>query len=323
MNFFPRLLILLFALTVPLGAAGVEIVDRIVVVVNDDLILESQVAEELALYLEAEPLDMPPGPRREAAMAELRDAIIEGLVGRLLMDQATTRLGIVVEDNEVEQQIAEYARMNNMGVDQLLGELARQGISQDEFRSDMRDQIRQYRLFQMEIGTKIDVTEDMLRQRYREVYGDASEDREYHLRVIVLYLPEEDAAGAAEVRDRAESIRAEILAGASFEEMATVHSEDAGSASRGGAFGTVRPRSMVPEFREAVEGLPLLQVSEPVDFRGAIWLLQVYRITDASDTSLESVRDQLFNQLYREHEEREISMWLEREKVRAHIEYLH
>ena len=50
---------------------------------------------------------------------------------------------------------------------------------------------------------------------------------------------------------------------------------------------------------------------------------QFHRITDAADTSLESVRDQLFNQLYREHEEHEISMWLEREKVRAHIEHLH
>jgi peptidyl-prolyl cis-trans isomerase SurA len=319
----PRLLILLFALTVPLGAAGVEIVDRIVVVVNEALILESEVAEELDLYLEAEPINMPPGPRREAALAELRDAIIEGLVGRLLMDQATTRLGIIVEEPEVEQQIAEYARMNNLGVDQLLGELARQGISQDEFRSDMRDQIRQYRLFQMEIGTKIDVTEDMLLQRYREEYGDAGEDPEYHLRVIVLRLPEGDAAGAVEVKARAVALRDEILGGASFEEIATEHSEDPGSASRGGSFGKVRPRSMIPEFRAAVEGLPLHEVSEPVEFQAAIWLLQVHRITDGSATSFESVRDALFNQLYREHEEREISMWLEREKVRAHIEYLH
>jgi len=48
-----RLLLLLFALAIPLNAVGVEIVDRIVVVVNDDLILESEVAEELDLYLEA------------------------------------------------------------------------------------------------------------------------------------------------------------------------------------------------------------------------------------------------------------------------------
>jgi len=317
------LLLLVAAIAIPFRAAGVEVVDRIVVVVNDQLVLESEVAEELGLYLQAEPLDLPPGPRREAALADLRAAIIDGLIGRILMDQATARLGIVVEDGEVEQQIAEYARMNHLSVDQLLGELARQGITQAEFRADMRDQIRQYRLFQMEINTKIDITEDMVRQRYREVHGEGSEDPEYHLRVIVLYLPEGDAAGAAEVRARAEAIRAEILAGADFEEIARERSEEAGSASRGGAFGTVRPRSMVPEFRDAVEGLPIKEVSEPVEFRGAIWLLQVHRITDASATSYESVRDQLFNQLYREHEEHEISMWLEKEKTRAHIEHLH
>ena len=318
-----KTILLLVALAIPLRAAAVEVVDRIVVVVNDQLVLESEVAEELGLYLQSEPLDLPAGPRREAALADLRAAIVDGLIGRILMDQATARLGIVVEDHEVDQQIDEYARMNSLSVDQLLAELARQGISQGEFHADMRDQIRQYRLFQMEINTKIDITEDMVRQRYREEYGEGSEDPEYHLRVIVLYLPEGDAAGSAEVRARAEAIRAEIQAGASFEEMATEHSEEAGSASRGGAFGTVRPRSMVPEFRDAVEDLPLKEVSEPVEFRGAMWLLQVHRITNASATSYESVRDKVFNQLYREHEEHEIAMWLEKEKTRAHIEHLH
>ena len=322
----PRLIPLLvsLALLVPCGARAAELVDRIVVVVNDDLILESEVDDEIRMYLEMDPDALPVGPGREAARAELREIVIDGLIGRKLMDQAVVRLGIMVDEVEVQAQLGETARMNNMSVEQLKAQLARQGIPQEEFLADLREQLKQFKLFQAEIGTKIDITEDQLRQRYNEQHADRPADPELHLRVSVLRYPDVvNAKAVAEIHGRAEDIRAQLDAGASFEQLARQYSEDPGSASKGGNFGKVRVSSLIPELRGAVEGLALNEVSDPVELNSALWLLQIYRITNASAVSFESVRDQLFSELYREEEERQIELWIEREKVRSHIERLH
>ncbi len=322
----PRLIALLacIALLIPGAALAAELVDQIVVVVNDDLILESEVDEEINMYLEMDPDALPVGPDRLAALAELREIVVDGLIGRQLMDQAVVRLGITVEEMEVQAQLGETARMNNMSVDQLKAQLARQGIPQEEFLADLREQLKQFKLFQAEIGTKIDISEDQLRQRFNEQYADQPDDPELHLRVIVLRYPDPvNAKAVAEVHGRADEIRAQLAAGASFEQLARQYSEDPGSAEKGGVFGKVRMNSLIPELRGAVEGLPLNEVSDPVELNGSLWLLQVYRVTNAAAVSFESMRDQLFSVLYREEEERQIELWIEREKVRSHIERLH
>lgn len=316
------LLAVFLPVVLPVGAA--ELVDRTVVVINEDVILESEVQHELELFLAAESMQIPVGPEGDAHLAELRELVLEGLVGRKLMDQAIVRLGIAIADSEVDSAIANIASMNNMTLDQLKQQLAREGIALEEFRSDQRDYLLQSRLFQAEIGTQIEITEDMVRQRYRERYGEVEQDHEYHLRVLILHLPARDpGVDAAAVGEKAGWIRDQVAAGVPFEDLAGEHCDDEAIASKNGDFGKVRPAAMIPEFRAAVEGLPLNAVSEPVEFQGALWLLQVYRITDAASSSFDTVRDQLFEELYQEHQEREIEIWLEEERSRAHVEYLH
>ncbi len=310
-----------------LGAApavAAELVDRIVVVVNDDLVLESEVQEEMRLFEDMELARMPDGPDKQAILANLRGDVVEGLVGRRLMDQAMARQGITVDEAEVDAQLAETARVNNITLEQLAAELARQGVPMEQFRGEMRDNIKQYKLFQAEIGTKIDITEDQVRQRYNERHANRPADPEYHLRVIVLHFPTPGGPDAVQaLRDQALSLKAQIEGGASFAELAREHSTDPGIAAKGGEFGAVRLRSMIPEFRAAVEGLGVGGISEPFEFRDALWLIQVHRISDAAAVPYDQVRAQLFDELYREEEERQIGLWIEREKTRAHIEYLH
>jgi len=322
----PRPLALLGLLCVValLPASAGELVDRIIVVVNDELVLESEVQEEIRLFIDLELASMPEGADKQQVMDSIRTDVVEGLVGRRLMDQAMARQGITVEDAEIDAQIAETARVNNITVDQLAKELARQGVPMDQFRREMREQIKQYKLFQAEIGTKIDVSEDQVRQRYNERHANQPEDPEYHLRVIVLHVPPGGGPEALEeVRVQAQTIKAEIEGGAAFADMAREHSTDPGIAAKGGEFGAVRLRSMIPEFSAAVQGLGVGQVSQPFEFRDALWLIQLHKITNAAATPYEEVRAQLFDELYREEEERQIGLWIEREKNSAHIEYLH
>ena len=65
------------------------------------------------------------------------------------------------------------------------------------------------------------------------------------------------------------------------------------------------------------------QISEPFEFRDALWLIQVHKISNAAAIPYEEVSAQLFDEIYREEEDRQIELWIEREKARAHIEYLH
>lgn len=313
--------LLLAALLSPTLARAGDVVDRIVAVVNRDIVLLSEVEATFA-SVQGEALKGTPSAQRQDAEKQLRQDILESLVANKLMEQAMESAGMDVDDKELEGAIADVARQNDLTAEQLLAELKRQGIGLEEYRAELKKQLRQYKFMNLEIRGRVQIGEDDVVNYYNQMTADVPEDLAWRLQMILLAYP---ATATQADRDRidaeADALIKEIVDGKDFGEVAGVRSDDpTGRASKGEA-GIVKPDELSPLFAEKL-GTVKLGTPVRVDTPGGIYLLRIAEEVDRSRKPLDEVREQIMRVLYDEAMDRELEVWTEEEKRRAHIELL-
>lgn len=315
------LLAVLTALLLPTFAVAGDVVDRIVAVVNRDIILLSEVDGTFAA-VSGEALRGTPSSQRPQAEVQLRNDILQSLVANKLMEQAMDSAGMDVDDKELEAAIADVARQNNLSTEQLLKELKRQGIALEEYRSELKKQLRQYKFMNLEIRGRVKIADEDILNYYNQMTADVPPDPAWRLQMILLAFP---ATATQEDRDRidaeADALLTEIAGGKDFGEVAAARSDDpSGRAARGEA-GVVKPNELSPLFADKLATIDIGTATR-VDTPGGVYLLRVAEEVDRSRKPLAEVQDQIMRILYDEAMERELEVWTEEERRRAHIEIL-
>jgi len=314
------LLLALAVLTATPAVAG-DMVDRIIAVVNRDIILRSEMIETFEM-VKGEALRGRPAGERSAAEAELKGDILEGLIANKLMEQAMDGAGMEVSDADIEAAVADVARQNSLTVDALYAELKRQGMEVTEYRAELAKQLRQYKFMNLEIRGRVKIADEDIINYYNQMTADVTPDLAWRLQMILLAYP---ATATTDDRSRidaeADALLGEIVAGKDFGEVAAVRSDDpAGKANRGEA-GVVKGSELSPLFASKLEAV---EVGTPVrvDTPGGIYLLRVAEQVDRAKKPLAEVREQISRVLYDDAMERELQIWTEEERRRAHIEIL-
>ncbi len=210
-----------------------ELLDRIVAVVEDDVILDRALTIEvnsIVKKLQANNVMIPPE-------FILRKQVLERLVIDKLQRQMAERSGIRVSDEMLRSSVVDIARRNNLTVDQFKAELESQGMSFQGFEESIRNEIIINQLRAREIGTRIKVTDREV-SHYLETQGDINKEKvQYHLGHILISIPE--AASSAVIqkaRDKAEKVVSELRNGDDFKQKAVAVS-DGGNALKGGDLG--------------------------------------------------------------------------------------
>ncbi len=321
----PRVLSFVFAvaLLAPSGArearAG-DVVDRIVAVVNSDLILLSDL-DEAVEGAAVDRLRGLTGEAREQAAAKLREEALDFLVDDKLVQQAMNRADIVVEDRELEGAIADVARTNRMTIEQLEEQLGRQGMSMDKYRQEMKDQLRRYKFMNLHIRGRVEISEQQLRSYYKQVMADASPDPAWHLRRMLLtYDAAADGAREAAIAD-ADAIIASVAGGADFAAIASERSDDTSTKARGGDAGVVRAADLSSVWAATLRAGAVGEVLR-LEAPGGVWLLQIVELANAAVKPFEEVRDDLMRILYEEAMEAEMQNWADEQRAKAHLRIL-
>jgi len=252
---------------VPLQAAK-QLVDRIVAVVEDEAIFQSDVEVAVKQYMFQQ--------RRTSLSAEeersLARDVLKNLVNDKLVVAQAARLGVDIPFSTVEEEVT---RAINENMEMLGGEaefeaqMAREGFTVDELKKLYREQIRNRKL--VEEVLRIEMTQrppDISDQTLRDFYERRKEDmapRPAVVQLKTIFVGFQSSTSASSgARSRIDELRRDIVAGASFEDIAREHSEDP-SASLGGDLGFLRPEDLrEPGFRQAVETLEVGTISEPV-----------------------------------------------------------
>jgi len=231
--------------------------DRIVAVAEDDVILQSEldraVASVLAQY-QKNPQQLPP---RDV----LERQVLESLIMLRLQVARAKDTGIRISDADVDQAAQRVAANNKIELSQLRASLTRDGMSYDDFRKSLREQLTVQHMQQRVVQGQANVSDaevDIL------LASNSLKSGEVHLQHILVATPNgADAAQIQSAHDKAEKVKKEIDGGMDFTAAAIRYSSGQ-DALQGGDLGWRRYDEVPEAFAELVEGMQPGQVSQPL-----------------------------------------------------------
>ena len=215
--------------------------DGIAAVVNDGVVLNSELDRELAgvrANIRAQGLRSPPA-------GVLRGQVLERLVLREIQSQRARRMGIEISDEQVNRALEFVARQNEVELGELPAALSEQGLDYAQYREELRSQIMLDTLRQRDVVTRVFLNPREVDDFLRGAEGDESANREYSVSHILIGVPLNATPRQREAAlDRAAKLRQRVLDGENFAELAIAYSE-AQNALQGGSLGW-RKRSALP-----------------------------------------------------------------------------
>jgi peptidyl-prolyl cis-trans isomerase SurA len=268
------------------GAIDADLVDRVVAVVGDSVILESDVQEQIErrrAFGESIPTD-------QAALTAIKREELDGLVNEMLVLQAAKRDSIIIAPEDVQAQvnaaIAEQERRfgSRAAFEQAL---QREGLTLEQYRRTAERGVtrsglqRQWIAGVQRTRRPPPVTDEEIRSFFQlrsAELGSRPETVEFD-QVVLGPRPSEEARAAAQ--EEANEIRARLLAGEDFAQLARRHSADPGSRDRGGELGWFRRGRMVQEFDRVAFALRPGEISPVVETSFGFHIIRVDRVRGA------------------------------------------
>jgi peptidyl-prolyl cis-trans isomerase SurA len=310
----------LFAVCAVPGAARAETVDRIIAVVNSDVIMLSELEEILKpVYAKVEKSSYSEGEKAEAR-AKLRENVLQELVERKLADQEIKRLGVKVEEAEVDAAIERTKTERGWSQEDLQKALAAEGLDVAGMRGQMKEQMLRAKLVQLAVSSRIVVTDEDVARYIQEHSGEQPGDKTYHLHNLVMTVPGGSGAKEKElVRGRLERIRERVNAGEPFPEVQARLSV-AGLQDGGGDLGPFEAGELTSSLQEVVKDLAPGKCGPVMEAEGGyqiIWLESVKAAEGAPPPA--EAKDNAEREVYKEIVNKRYAEWLEGLKKRAYI----
>jgi peptidyl-prolyl cis-trans isomerase SurA len=254
--FYPCLAALLacaLALNAPAAQAQkprpIVTIDRIVAVVNDEVITRLDLDERTKLamkQLRQQGTPLPP-------VAVLEKQILDRMISDRVQLQFAKETGLRIDDAELERALGRIAQDNKLSISQLRAAVEKDGVPYAKFREDIRNEIIVTRLREREVDNKITITEGEIdnfinTQKTQEGSGD-----EYNLSHILIVVPEKASPEQIQLRqNRAEEALAQLKSGTDFRQVAAAFSE-APDALQGGLMGWREASRLPAIFVDAVK----------------------------------------------------------------------
>lgn len=232
-------------------APAIRDIDRIVAVVNNDVITNTELErrlDETRKQLAAERIKAPPED-------VLKRQLLERMISERLQLQLAAQLGVRVTDADVDQAIQSVARRNNMNTDALLKTLGREGLDPATYRVRIREQVTIQQLLEREIASRITVSDSEIANFLEQSRARGGGDHEYNLSHIFIPIPE--AASSEQIqaaKARAEKVHTELRAGEDFARAAVTYSQGP-DALKGGALDWRKPGQLPELFVTALNRL--------------------------------------------------------------------
>jgi peptidyl-prolyl cis-trans isomerase SurA len=300
-------------------SAQAEVADRIVAVVNDEVITLSEWNSAFEPY-RANVVASHTGEEREKVLAENRMILLNRIIDNLLIEQQSRKAGIVIADEELTNAIKDLLRRRNISQDDLQKALDREGTTLEAYKKGVRDQLMRIKLIQREIKSKVAVSDEEIGAYYRKHREDYEGKETVRIRQILLPLPkEEDQAEKEKIRADAEGIHKRLLNGEHFELLSAKYSQGSAAAA-GGDIGYIEKGMILHEVEVAAFSLSLNQISGVIESPVGFHIIQVIDRRGGGIKSIESVREEIREKIDQEKMEKKFDEWLDALRIRSHIE---
>lgn len=285
------------ALLVLSRPARAELVDRVAAIVNNDIITLSEVEARAAPELARLRPDPDPA-RRTEERKEVEKKALDSLIGEKLMEGQIKELNIDVTDAEVELQLDDVKKQNNLTSEQFEGALLQEGYTVNSYKAFLRKHLARMKLVNLKVRSKVKVSDEDLKAEYAKFAHDETTDVEVHARhILVTVAPRATPDQVEAARVRAVALAEEARKpGVDFAELAKEKSEGPSKAD-GGDLGFFRRGVMSAEFEKAAFSLKLGGVSDPVRTKFGWHVIKVVEQRSPEPPAFDEVKDKLRERL--------------------------
>ena len=239
-------------------ARAPTLLDRVLAIVNDDVVTESELNRRIAetkKQLRLEKIALPPDDA-------LRRQILDHLVFERIQLQLAAQTGIRVSESDVDRAIEGIARQNKMSVEEFRKLLEREGLDPAAHRASVRNQMIIRQLQEREILNRVSVTDAEVDGFLENQESRARVNQDYNLSHIFIAVPESASPEAIlKARERAEEILQTLRQGGDFEQAAIAHSQGA-EALNGGHLGWKSAGQLPELFLAALKDMTVGGLSE-------------------------------------------------------------
>ena len=286
-EYIATILVFLASTTILFGATEY---DSIQYVVNDRVITKNEIEVRLFELLAVNKIDL----KAVKEVAEFRKKVVDSLIEEVLIDIQANKLMIQVSEDQLDDEIENFRKQRKLGQADFEEALERQQVNLSDFRKNYRRQMLRNQVINREVRSKIKIKDEVLKKIH------ASKNNKIiliHARHILLRLsPDASEEREHSVKKRILELKNEIESGKSFEETATIFSEDPSAKSNHGDLGFFRMQDMRKEFSDAAFALPLGVISDPVRTPFGYHLIEVIEKKEEALESFEKVRNKLYQE---------------------------
>ncbi|HEX8950305.1 MAG TPA: peptidylprolyl isomerase [Polyangia bacterium] len=317
-----RSLVVVAAAALSLAAVSVaraaRVVERVVAVVNDEIVLETELEQTAAAIYRGPDPDSAEGRKQwDEAKHKALDQMIDGK----LVQQQAVELKLAVTPEEVDRAIQQVKDQNHLDDATFRSALEQQGFTMEGYRKSLKKQILELKVVNTAVRSRVTVSDDEVKTYYKQNEKLVSGDRQSHLRQILVAVP--DRASDADVAGK-KRVAAKVVdlarGGTSFAELAKQYSDDDGTKTSGGDLGWVGKGVLVDTLDDAMAQM------EPGDVRGPLrtdrgWVvLQMVERKSGDVKPYEEIKEQLRKQLYDQQVEKAQQSWLRELRKKAHVD---
>ncbi|OGP15424.1 MAG: hypothetical protein A2054_08895 [Deltaproteobacteria bacterium GWA2_55_10] len=291
------------------GQANSEVVDRIVAVINDSVITLSELNAATAVAIEKLGIEDGADPDK---LKEVKGTILDSLVEQKLVKQAADKAGIDISEREIDNAVDDVKKQNRLTHEQLLLALAESGLTQKEYREQLKEQIRQAKFINKEFRSKISIQPEDIEGYYRQNIGEFQGAALYRLNMI--FLPADKS-----LEGRLKAVSEGLANGEDFRDLASHFSEGPG-ASQGGDLGFLKSGELDSWLEDAARRLKPNDISPAIQRPEGVYFIQLTEFTPSAPKPLAEVKGQIHDKLFKKVMDERFNFWLSEVKRTAHLE---
>lgn len=295
-----------------------EIIDRIMAIVNGDIITLSELREISVPYLEKMKSKFSLDYDGEQ-IEETERRILSQIIDEKLVNQEADRLKIVITEKEADMAINDVRENNKLSEEQFKQALVEEGITIEKYREQMKNQMKKMRLLEQVIKSKVQIKEEEIEEYYKQHMDDFNTPPEVSLQQILLMIPPEASEQEIrQIKEKAEEILKKIRNGEDFYAMAKLHSQDS-SAAAGGIMGFFKQGELMPALNEVVFSLNAGEVSSVIQTSLGFHIIKVLEKRDKQKMAKEEKWKEIEGILYSQKVEDKFKQWLKELRKKSYI----
>jgi peptidyl-prolyl cis-trans isomerase SurA len=299
-------------LCLTLTGADRVLVDRVVAVINDEVVTLSELNAAAGPLLEGET-----APER---IRQIQTSSLDNLIAEKLIQQQIREARLDVTEEDVERAIDDICRQNGLSRDDLQQAIESRGMSMSQYRSDLEKQLVRLKLVDLKVRSRVVVSDTDVRAEWERMVAAEKRERLVKLRHMVFNWGESpDPAEKKRVLERAAKARGRVTAGEDFAAVAKELSEGP-TATEGGDLGWLVDTKLLPEMSRVVMKMSPGQVSAPIETPGGVHLVLVEEAKLKEPEGFEQQRALIYQRMYQQEVERQMRLWIDELRAQSSVQ---